>query len=125
MHPPPATQLDAQALERLQEMEAEGYFTVREFVDLFATESADRLQQLVGAVEAGDIEAAHRQAHSLKSAGLEVGARAMASLAEQIERLAREQNLAGCAELTARLQDAYASTRAELSRLGLLTSTDS
>ena len=122
--PPPdsAGSLYPEALERLRQMEEDGYFTVTEYVGLFAEEGAVRLQSLREAVEATDLETAQREGHTLKSSGREVGAGAMSALAEEIETRCRRGRLEGCADLVTQLEAAFETALDELRGLGMLAS---
>ncbi|WP_417250649.1 ATP-binding protein [Celeribacter sp.] len=58
---------------------------VVDLADKFVTDCNQRIEQLISSVNAGDIDAACRQGHSMKGASLALGFEDMAELAKRIE----------------------------------------
>jgi len=98
--------LDQAVLADLEE-QADAQF-VSELVETFLDESRDLIVQISDALRVGDLARLRRLAHSLKSSSASVGALALASRAEEIERLARDGALAPIAPLATALDDHFA-----------------
>lgn len=81
-------------------------------------ESVDRLHgQINIALTTGEAEEMARAAHSLKSNCATVGAIGMADAMREIERIGREGEQTGCAELLVRSQQLYSDIRPQLDTL--------
>jgi CheY-like chemotaxis protein len=80
----------------------EGREAVGELIDTFLDDGATQMATLQGAVEQGDVEAAGRTAHTLKSNGATFGARPFAELCRELETLARDGELDAAPELLER-----------------------
>jgi len=88
------------------ERQADAEF-VSELVETFLDESRDLIVQIAEALGVGDLARLRRLAHSLKSSSASVGAVALASRAEEIERLARDGALAPDAPLVLALDEHF------------------
>jgi signal transduction histidine kinase/CheY-like chemotaxis protein len=91
---PPA--IDSSAVERLAADMGSAF--VGELIDTFVADGADLVAALRRALAAADLDAFRRAAHSLKSNGETLGATALASLARELETMARAGRLDGAAE---------------------------
>ena len=88
-----------------------------ELISAYRASATDILARLKTALSNGDVTQVMREAHGLKGASLNVGARAMARCAGAIEDAARDGDLA-LADQTARQLDAeHAALWAELDRM--------
>ncbi len=93
-----------------------------QLVELFLDDAAPRLATLAQTLAQGDARALERQAHSLKGSSVNLGARQMARLCEQLEALGRSGELRRAPEVLAQLEAAFdrarAALRAEVSKAG-------
>ncbi|MBI2863331.1 MAG: response regulator [Chloroflexi bacterium] len=98
--------LDRSVLEQLRAGldEASGQELVREIVEAFLEDAARQLAEIRSAVAAGDPHRLRESAHGLKGMSANLGAKAMASLSFDLEKLGREGSLQGAAELLAQLE---------------------
>ena len=76
---------------------------VQEIVELFASDASSRLVDMRQRVAIGDWQAVTRQAHSLRGAAGNVGAREVASQAGVLERDAEAGPVAGAEDILVRL----------------------
>lgn len=76
--------LDAEVLEQIAQMDRDGTLLGR-LLKLYREQGTARVDQLVLALEAGDAVAIAREAHSIKSMSLSIGARVVADLSSTIE----------------------------------------
>jgi CheY-like chemotaxis protein len=81
---------------------------------LYLQDAPVSLSALRAAVAGRDARGVRDAAHRLKSGSGNVGARTLARLLEDLERLGREQDLAGAAALLARVEAEYERVRAAL-----------
>lgn len=102
-----STGFDPSVLEELRDLEEAGEFSVREHIDLFLDDSAQRLQRLRQSVVAGDSKAVHFEAHTLKGACREVGAAAAAEVAHMLEQKGRADDLTGATDILDQLENSY------------------
>lgn len=82
---------------------------VEPMLDLFATEARKGMAALASAVAAGDLDAAERAAHSLKSSAGNVRAKALADLLQGIETAAAQDDQAAAARLLLQVEAEHAS----------------
>lgn len=66
---------------------------VRRVISLYRQESEKMVHGIEKALGDGDIDAAFRAAHSLKSSSMSIGARALSQLAAQLETLSKQGQL--------------------------------
>ena len=96
-----ASALDAQALERLRELDPEGQAgIVVRVLTAYDRSLQDALPTFREARDAGDLDSLRRVAHTLKSASASVGALEFARLCVQVEAAARAGDNAGMPALT-------------------------
>lgn len=103
--------LDPNAMARLLEITGDDVAFVDELVDTFIEDASTQLDALRLAAESGDIEAAVRPAHSLKSNSLNVGATALADLSRSIEMDARSGSIPDLAERVRAVETEFAAVR--------------
>lgn len=85
----PSGTLDTSVLEDLRAMSGGEMMVVDRVTRLYETQSVERLAELREALAAGDLELLGKAAHALKSMSFNVGARAVATRAADLERAAR------------------------------------
>jgi two-component system, sensor histidine kinase and response regulator len=120
--PAPAALLDADlepaALAAIAELDPGGKKgLVKRIVTLFVDDSARLLAELGAALEAGDVDAARRSTHTLKSTAANVGASALAQTAAAAEQSLKGGELADARDALPRLQALRAATLAALADL--------
>ena len=81
--------LDTTVLDDLYAMAGHSTVVVDRITGLYRTQSVERIAELREALAAGDLDRLGRTAHALKSMSFNVGARAVAEQAADIERSAR------------------------------------
>jgi len=81
--------LDPEILEGLRELE-DGEFTITGFIRLFLDDGPNHLTRAREALAADDKTTLHREVHTLKGTGREVGAIDLASRAEALEKALKE-----------------------------------
>lgn len=111
--PRPRKALDPLAIERLRRLGGEEL--VRTVIELFLTHAGPKVAGIRGALDAGDLDAVGRAAHSVRSSALSLGADALCEAAAEIERLAGERRVA---ELEAELPAMEAAFERVRGRLG-------
>jgi PAS domain S-box-containing protein len=99
--------LDPKALEQLHTRADDRVF-VLELVDTFLRDTPALLATLRGGLQDADAGQLRRAAHTLKSNGKVFGATRLAALCQELEATARARNLAGTADLVARIDEEYA-----------------
>ena len=112
----PAQALDAAALDDLFAMSGHSPQVVERIAGLYRMQSAERLDDLAGAVAAGDLDRIGATAHALKSMSFNVGARAVAEQAAAMERAARVEGRAPHRDDIARLRLLHAAAIEQLAR---------
>ena len=94
-----ATLLDADALDRLRELDPTGKSRLMDRVLRAFQSSASRLaQQFAEARRSGDMQGIRHVVHTLKSSSASIGALALARLCAEIESSIRAEALAGLPE---------------------------
>lgn len=107
--------IDPEAIGRLQEWG--GPDLVRKMIRLFLENAPERLDLIRAGVENGDLEAAERGAHSLKSSSGNVGARELHLIAAEMEDLAARGEEDEMARLLPRLEEVHERSISALSAL--------
>jgi HPt (histidine-containing phosphotransfer) domain-containing protein len=92
--------LDPSALENIRAVDGDGS-VLAEVIEIYLEEAPEQLRSLRNALEGGRLGDLGRTAHALKSASLNVGARALCDLCNRLERQAKAGESAGTAELVA------------------------
>ncbi|NML14914.1 Hpt domain-containing protein [Azohydromonas caseinilytica] len=107
--------LDAQALQRLNELDPGGrHGLLPKVLRTFDSSSRRLLEQLVAARAAGDLDGQRMVAHTLKSSSMSVGALRLSQLCADAEQRLREQRTEG---LPALLDDLESECRQLLNTL--------
>jgi len=104
---PAAPVLDPAALANIRAVDDDGS-VLTEVIELYLDEAPGQMQSLRNALEGGRLADLGRCAHALKSASLNVGARALCSLCSRLERQAKAGEGAGTAELVAGIEASIA-----------------
>jgi HPt (histidine-containing phosphotransfer) domain-containing protein len=115
---PEAPAINPQALEDLRTLSpGDGDAFLREIVALYLSDTPAQLAKLDRSLAAGDAEGFTRAAHSLKGSSANLGASAVRSAAERLERCARHEGLAGVQPLLVETKAEFARACAELQQL--------
>lgn len=105
--------IDREAIARL--VEWGGDKLLKQMLRLFLENTPERFEQIENGLAAGgDLEEAHRGAHSLKSSAGNVGAMEVSELAAQLETATKAGSEADPQALFVRLRAAYAEAEAVL-----------
>src|SRR5689334_2264582 len=81
---------------------------VKEVLNVFRTDTAERLAKLRNALERGDLAQVKGQAHSMKGSASQVGARSVAMLCQQIEAEALTADPATLRDVVDRVEAEFA-----------------
>jgi len=103
--------LDPTAMVRLLEITGDDIAFVDELVDTFLDDATTQLDALRLAAESGDISAAIRPAHSLKSNSLNVGATTLADLTRSIELDGRSGSIPDLADRVRAVETEFTGVR--------------
>lgn len=115
-HPSPSTQTAQAVLDpgALRELRNGGDDFLREIADLFCSETPAQIARIGRALEAGDLDAVKREAHSLKGASLSMGARGISALSIEIEEQAKQRAVPRAVALVAKLVEEFARVQTAL-----------
>jgi HPt (histidine-containing phosphotransfer) domain-containing protein len=83
--------IDKATFEELKQMSGADF--INELIDAFLDDAPNMIGQMQTAVVSKDVESFRRNAHSLKSNANTFGATELATLAKELEFMARENNL--------------------------------
>ena len=109
------SQIDQSALDNIRALQRPGSpDLLGRIVGIFVTQTPDGIKAILDGVASGDLESVRTSAHSIKSSAAYVGAIKFSSTMADVERAAREENLALCQELTEDLDNQAAAVIAEL-----------
>jgi len=103
--------LDRSQIEMLLSLDDGRGEALEEIVGEYLTMSEDGRAELLRVLHEGDAPAAEHAAHTLKGASANVGATALADVCADIERHAREAQIADVARLTERFESEFARAR--------------
>jgi HPt (histidine-containing phosphotransfer) domain-containing protein len=107
--------LDPTVLDALRQLNMPGEPDVlAEVLKMFVQEVPPRIERLRNAFAAGDIQAVHRHAHSLKGSAGNIGARAMFAVCKQLDE---SGDLASAAPLVDGLLAEFGKVETEIRRL--------
>jgi HPt (histidine-containing phosphotransfer) domain-containing protein len=104
--------IDAAAFENLRVTMGADF--IGELIDTFNEDTPKLLAELRRALEAGDVEAFRRTAHSLKSNSANFGATLLSAQAKELEMQAKAGRLGGADEKISQLQAEYERVRRAL-----------
>lgn len=102
--------LDVGALSEIIGDDEGGLKVLEELIETFTSDMEERLTLLQNAVIGGDYVAFAKIAHGVKSGAHAVGARAMASIAAEMETLGKSGTTAGSRELILSVRETYEKT---------------
>jgi HPt (histidine-containing phosphotransfer) domain-containing protein len=80
---------------------------VKELLELFVADTQTRLQQAQAAARSSDLKRLENIMHHIQGASANVGAKAVQTLAAQLEQQAEVGNLENAVSLLAQLEEAY------------------
>ena len=110
--------LDAQALERLRELDPNGENHLMErVVSAFDSSVARLMPQIEEALHSNDLAGVRHVAHTLKSSSASIGAMKLSRMCSDLETRARNQQSDGMAERIAELQSEVEIARTALKRV--------
>jgi HPt (histidine-containing phosphotransfer) domain-containing protein len=110
----PHNDLDAAAIDALNDMLGGDAELLTEMIDDFVAEVPARLAEARTGIETTEPDVASRAAHTLKSNALTFGALGMADLARQIESAARAGDLSEAGDLLPALEAAWVAVQPSL-----------
>lgn len=110
----PADLLDDATLQNLVDLDDGGYGLVSEMLEIFRDDTPRRIQDILAAVAQGSTEGLSQAGHALKGGAGALGARAMRTLAAELEALGRDGSVAVAPDLAARLEGLYQGTLSAL-----------
>ena len=110
--------IDLQAIENLRALNPgdEDEF-LREIVQIFLTDTPQRITELEQSLTARDVPKFARAAHSVKGSSANLGAMALRSVAEKLEHHSRQAGLDGAPLLLIELKVQFAQAQLELKKL--------
>lgn len=94
-------------LDYLKQTCGEDTIFVKELLELFVADTQTRLQQAQAAARSSDLKRLENIMHHIQGASANVGAKAMQTLAAQLEQQAEIGNLENAICLLAQLEEAY------------------
>ena len=110
--------LDAQALERLRELDPTGENRLMErVVSAFETSVTRLMPQLDDALQAGELAGIRHVAHTLKSSSASMGAVKLSKMCSELETMARQGQSDGMTERVVQLQAEVEIVRVALKRM--------
>jgi len=104
----PAVTIDPQALEGLRELNPDDPAFLRELIDLFIADVADRLAELDRALATADVNLLTRAAHTIKGSCSNFGAVELIRISQAMELQGKAADLAGAAATLPLLKVEYA-----------------
>ena len=99
--------VDEATLAAIRKLSKDGEGMVQRVVGIYLQSSPDLAAKLQAAVEDGDIEAARRHAHALKSASRNVGSAELPGMLADVEALARAGDIGGARAAASDLNRAF------------------
>lgn len=101
--------IDESALDQLKELGGESF--VADMIRMFFDYSDEKLATAREALAEKDFDKVEKAIHPLKTSAGHVGAEQMKAIAQEIERLARENDCDTVPDLLGQLEEAYAVAR--------------
>lgn len=108
-------ELDMTTFEELKQMSGEDF--IDELVDTFLEDSPKLVGEMKAALQANDVDAFRRAAHSLKSNSATFGATRLSELSRELEMLGKEHRLSEAEPRLQPLEETLQSVCAELKGL--------
>jgi HPt (histidine-containing phosphotransfer) domain-containing protein len=110
--------IDPEAIKALRELNpGDNDVFLKEIVGIYIEDTPQRLKDLKTSLAAGDIPLFTRTAHTIKGSSANVGAVALAAVAERLESLSRRDGLGGVAPLLADCEREYGQAADALRKL--------
>jgi HPt (histidine-containing phosphotransfer) domain-containing protein len=109
----PAADTDAELIDAMRRTRPELFARL---LEAYVAHAPGTVDDVIGAVQQGNVEALKIASHSLKSSSANVGARRLSELARQLELLARSDDLSAATVLAEELAAEFASVRAAFDR---------
>ncbi len=110
--------LDEESIENLRALGPEGDDSfLKEIIGIFIDDTPQRLQEMRDAFAARDQSTFSRAAHSIKGSASNLGAMRLKSLAEKLEKAAKQASLDGLDAELPKMEAEFATARAELEKL--------
>jgi len=110
----PTVTIDPQILEGLRELSPDDPAFLRELIDLFISDVADRLAELDRALAAADANLLLRAAHNIKGSCGNFGAVELMRISQIMESQGKASDVAGAIATLPALKAAYAAVSADL-----------
>lgn len=110
----PSDLLDQTTLQNLVDLDDGSHGLLSEMIDIFRDDTPRRIQDILQAVADGDADNLSRAGHALKGGAGALGARALRTLAADLERLGRDGSVDAGADLPARLESTFQACLAAL-----------
>ncbi len=110
--------IDPDAIAALKDINPDdGGAFIRELVDIFLSDSPQRLKEIDSALAAKDARTLTRAAHSIKGSAGNFGATALAAAALEVESHGKAENLAAAATALPHLRAEYERVRIALEQV--------
>lgn len=100
----PPDLLDLTTLQNLVELDDGQHGLVIEMIGIFRDDTQGRIEDILSAAAEGDAEAFSRASHALKGGAGALGAKALRTLAADLEALGRRGSVEAGSDLRARLE---------------------
>lgn len=110
----PSDLLDLTTLQNLVELDDGAHGLVSEMIGIFRDDTPRRIQDILQAVASQDADALSRAGHALKGGAGALGAKALRTLAAELEILGRSGSVNAGAELPAQLEATFQASLAAL-----------
>lgn len=110
--------INQEALTELRELDEDGSdSTLKELVQSYFENMPQRFQKLEAAITASDFVLARKEAHSIRSSSLSLGAEKLSQLAYTLEYETADATPETFKKLTSELVQEYAAVKAELKKI--------
>ena len=109
--------LDPAVLEALKELEEPGGFSIAETIDLFFTDTQNRLNTLQNILATQDATALKREAHNIKGSCMAVGAIQLGETCRLLEECAKNAQFESALPLLKRAESEFLSVKMALVNL--------
>lgn len=104
----PDVVIDLSVIEALRELGGEDDpGLVVELIDLYLLDAPERIREIQTALASADFDLLERAAHTLKSASANIGALTLSDLCKDLEKMARESDVADPDSLAERSKVAF------------------
>ena len=110
----PSDLLDLTTIQNLVDLDEGGHGLLSEMIDIFRDDTPHRIQDILGAAAQGKADELSRAAHTLKGGAGALGAKALGSLAADLEFLGRGGSAEAGPDLSHRLETCFQASLAAL-----------